>query len=129
TEATMSSEPATEHEAPAPPVAADAQENGADFEEADHINIEAAPPQPSEPDLVSLSEPIALAAAEPEAPAEPQENDSAVAPASPAIIGRYESNGASYVLYADGTIDATTQSGVFHFASMAELKVFIENKT
>lgn len=47
------------------------------------------------------------------------------APASP-VIGRYESEGTSYVMYADGSIDAQSNAGVYRFASMAELKRFIE---
>ena len=49
-------------------------------------------------------------------------------PKAAAVVGRYESNGASYVLFADGTIEAATPSGVYRFGSMAELKTFIEGK-
>jgi hypothetical protein len=49
-------------------------------------------------------------------------------PAVPAVVGRYESNGASYVLFDDGSIEAETDSDVYHFASMAELKKFIEGR-
>ena len=49
------------------------------------------------------------------------------APATSAVIGRYESEGTSYVMYADGSIDAQSQAGVYRFASMAELKSFIES--
>lgn len=52
----------------------------------------------------------------------------APAPSGPsaAVIGRYEADGTSYVMYADGSIDAQSESGVYRFASMAELKAFIE---
>jgi hypothetical protein len=43
-----------------------------------------------------------------------------------AIVGRYESEGTSYVMYADGSIEARSERGVFHFQSMAELKAFLE---
>jgi hypothetical protein len=43
-----------------------------------------------------------------------------------AIVGRYESEGTSYVMYADGSIEARSERGVFHFQSMAELKAFME---
>jgi hypothetical protein len=43
-----------------------------------------------------------------------------------AIVGRYESEGTSYVMYADGSIEARSEHGVFHFQSMAELKAFME---
>ncbi len=49
------------------------------------------------------------------------------APAAAAVIGRYESEGTSYVMYADGSIDAQSAAGVYRFASMAELKAFIES--
>ncbi|MGH6863762.1 MAG: hypothetical protein ACRECN_05745, partial [Methylocella sp.] len=43
-----------------------------------------------------------------------------------AIVGRYESEGTSYVMYADGSIEARTQHAVLHFNSMDELKAFME---
>jgi hypothetical protein len=46
--------------------------------------------------------------------------------AEPAILGRYQANGNSYVMFSDGSIEAVTQTGVYHFNSMAELKAFIE---
>jgi hypothetical protein len=45
-----------------------------------------------------------------------------------AIIGRYEAEGASFVRYADGSIEARTDRAVFHFKSMAELKSFMESQ-
>ncbi len=47
-------------------------------------------------------------------------------PPTPAILGQYEANGARYTLYVDGTIDAETAHGVYRFASMDELKRFLE---
>ncbi len=54
-------------------------------------------------------------------------NDEAppTAPSSP-VIGRYDAEGTSYVMYADGSIEAQSEAGVYRFASMAELKAFIE---
>jgi hypothetical protein len=43
-----------------------------------------------------------------------------------AVIGRYESEGTSYVMFADGSIDAHSESGAFHFSTMAELKAFMD---
>ncbi|MGA7383786.1 MAG: hypothetical protein WBW81_03545 [Methylocella sp.] len=43
-----------------------------------------------------------------------------------AIVGRYESEGTSYIMYADGSIEARSERGIFHFQSMAELKAFME---
>ncbi len=40
------------------------------------------------------------------------------------MIGTYDSGGNTYTMYADGTIDADTPAGRFHFASIEELKVF-----
>ncbi len=45
------------------------------------------------------------------------------------VIGRYESEGTSYVMFADGSIDARSTLGAFHFSSMAELKAFMESQT
>lgn len=45
-----------------------------------------------------------------------------------AVIGRYESEGTSYVMFADGSIEATSPRGVFRFSSMTELKAFMEQQ-
>lgn len=68
------------------------------------------------------------AAAEPEPGAAAPEAVTVAAREAPAsaVIGRYESEGTSYVMYADGSIDAQSSAGVYRFASMAELKRFIE---
>lgn len=76
-----------------------------------------------EPVRETVREP-AYAAAE-AAPA-PAPEASEPAPSS-AIIGRYEADETSYIMYADGSIEAQTHSGVYRFASMAELKAFIES--
>ena len=47
-------------------------------------------------------------------------------PAESAVIGRYESEGTSYVMFADGSIEAQSDAGIYRFSSMAELKAFIE---
>lgn len=46
----------------------------------------------------------------------------------PSIIGRYNSGGAEYTLYSDGSIDAETAEGHLHFASMADLRAHIETQ-
>ena len=46
--------------------------------------------------------------------------------AEPDVVGRYSSGGAHYTLYADGTIDAQSDQGIFRFASMADLRAHIE---
>ena len=47
---------------------------------------------------------------------------------APTVVGRYEANGASYVLFSDGTIEVETESGTHRFSSMAELKEHIERQ-
>jgi hypothetical protein len=46
--------------------------------------------------------------------------------AEPAVIGRYTSGNTTYVMFADGSIEAETPSGILHFASLADLKVYVE---
>jgi hypothetical protein len=79
-----------------------------------------APPEPVEPEPVLDPRPRPV----PEAPRP-------VAPMlaeSPTVVGRYEANGASYVLFSDGTIEVETDSGTHRFASMAALKDHIERQ-
>jgi hypothetical protein len=47
-------------------------------------------------------------------------------PSEPAVIGRYTSGNTTYVMFADGSIEAETPNGVLHFASLADLKVYVE---
>ena len=44
------------------------------------------------------------------------------------VVGRYESGGASYVLFSDGTIEVETEAGTHRFASMEELKAYIDQQ-
>jgi hypothetical protein len=56
-----------------------------------------------------------------------EEPATALAPAvEPEVVGRYSSGGSDYTLYADGTIDAQSEHGLYRFASMAELRAHIE---
>ncbi len=72
------------------------------------------------PTVANAAGPIAV----PEAP-----RPLAPAPAeAPTVVGRYEANGASYVLFSDGTIEVETDSGTHRFASMADLKSHIEHQ-
>jgi hypothetical protein len=77
-------------------------------------SVDPAPPLVSE----------ALPAADPREPS--PEAIPAASEAGLAIVGRYESEGTSYVMYADGSIEARSERGVFHFQSMAELKAFMD---
>ncbi len=46
----------------------------------------------------------------------------------PAIIGRYEFEGTSYIMFADGSIEAQSDRGVARFKSMADLKAYFETQ-
>ena len=48
------------------------------------------------------------------------------AQAGPSVVGRYSANGSEYTLYANGTIDAQTPLGPRHFASMTDLRKYLE---
>jgi hypothetical protein len=43
----------------------------------------------------------------------------------PSLIGRYSSGGASYMIFADGSIEAETMDGTFRFASMGDFKRYL----
>ena len=62
---------------------------------------------------------------QPHEPASEPEPQQEAAPA-PTIVGRYSSGGSDFTLYSDGSIDAQTDQGLFHFASMADLRAHIE---
>jgi hypothetical protein len=99
-----------------PDPALDGREEGAKFS-----------PEAIEPPSVDPGPPFvaeALPAADPREPSPPAVP--AAGEAGLAIVGRYESEGTSYVMYADGSIEARSERGVFHFQSMAELKAFME---
>jgi hypothetical protein len=55
-------------------------------------------------------------------------NEPAATPAGPALVRRFESGGVGYQLFSDGSIEAQTESGSYRFASLAELRAFIESK-
>jgi hypothetical protein len=83
---------------------------------------EAIEPESLDPAPPSVSEaPPAADPREPSPPAVPAASEAGLA-----IVGRYESEGTSYVMYADGSIEARSERGVFHFQSMAELKAFMQ---
>jgi hypothetical protein len=81
-------------------------------------------PEAIEPASLTPAPPFefeALPGAGPSEPSPPAARESGLA-----VVGRYESEGTSYVMYADGSIEARSERGVFHFQSMAELKAFME---
>lgn len=46
----------------------------------------------------------------------------------PAVIGRYEAEGTTYIMFADGSIEAQSERGVARFKSMADLKAYFETQ-
>ncbi len=48
--------------------------------------------------------------------------------APPNVIGRYSSGGASYMIFADGSIEAEMDEGAFRFASMGEFKQYLAER-
>lgn len=80
-------------------------------------------PQP-EPQPQPEPEPEPVPAHEPEPAPIPEPEEAAPAPEL-SVIGTYESGGNTYTMYADGSIDAKTPEGDYHFASLDELKTFI----
>jgi hypothetical protein len=55
-----------------------------------------------------------------------EERPTSAPAAEPAVIGRYTSGNTTYVMFADGSIEAETPNGVLRFASLADLKVYVE---
>ncbi|MDE2363639.1 MAG: hypothetical protein KGM42_13250 [Hyphomicrobiales bacterium] len=47
----------------------------------------------------------------------------------PSITGRYSSGDTNYIMYDDGSIEAQTPDGVMRFASLLELRRFVEQQT
>ncbi len=50
------------------------------------------------------------------------------APLQPVVVGRYNAGAASYVMYSNGMIEVETEQGMHQFASMQELKAYIERR-
>ncbi len=92
---------------------------------------ETAPEEPAAPSAAAVDE-IDVMELFTEAPApEPEarrDTPQAAPVAEPALIGRYEAEGTAYLMFDDGSIEAQSEAGVFRFASMADLKAFIEEK-
>jgi hypothetical protein len=59
-------------------------------------------------------------------PGSAREAPGATAPGEPAIIGRYTSGNTTYIMFDDGSIEAETPTGILRFASLAELKSYVE---
>ena len=76
---------------------------------------------------IAMERPNSEQGEEPPAPAVEADTERQSA-AEPQIIGHYDAHGAHYTMYSDGSIDAETPHGVYRFASMEELKRFIEGQ-
>lgn len=80
-----------------------------------------------EPELEPEPEPV-IVEEEAAASHEPEHEESVVEEADAAgrtVIGTYNSGDNTYVMFSDGSIEAQTPKGVFHFKSLDELKAFI----
>ncbi len=84
---------------------------------------EAALPSPTASDAPFLPADAQVPAPVPEPPPAPPTMADA-----PTVVGRYDANGASYVLFSDGTIEVETEAGTHRFASMADLKDYIDRQ-
>ena len=90
-----------------------------------------APPNATHEEAASVPE-----AAEPEqaviAPVATPATDHGTEPeadvTAPVVVGRYNAGSASYIMYSNGMIEVETESGTHQFASMQELKAFIERR-
>ncbi len=92
------------------------------------VEIEKAELRPSEaPVEYQQIEPEEPRREEPAGPVEAAEEP----PAGPerAMVRSYESQGVTYHLYDDGSIDADTSGGRFHFGSLDELREFIAKRS
>jgi hypothetical protein len=80
--------------------------------EDDLFAAPAGPPQPKDgPTLRSSLDPAPIPAPK---------------PATRTVVGRYASGGNTYVMFEDGSIEAETPQGRFTFASLDELKAFVD---
>lgn len=99
------------------------------------------PPQPPDEALAhpeAAPEPAMAELREPERPADDLAASTASAPAAiplpapdplqPIVVGRYNAGSASYVMFSNGMIQVETEQGTHEFASMQDLKVFIERR-
>ena len=101
----------------------EAREPAAEEATADPYAIKPLKP-PKSRDLAQDQPDVREEAAAPPKPA-PEAAANAETP-KPEVIGHYEAHGAHYTMYADGSIEAETQHGVYRFGSIEELKRFIE---
>lgn len=75
-----------------------------------------------------VEEPHAEAGVPPHATDAEPATDLASLAQEPAVIGRYEAEGTTYIMFADGSIEAQSERGVARFKSMADLKAYFETQ-
>jgi hypothetical protein len=127
--------------APSPVRATDARTRGApNMVETDDVAAPVAAPRSDEPvvalraapDVNQPPEPVRLPATRPDelelAPPARRIPEPPPVADLPKIMRKYESQGVNYTLYEDGSIDADSNSGRFRFASLDELRTFLEQK-
>jgi hypothetical protein len=83
-----------------------------------HAAVEAAPTETAPAEAEPAGAPPLAAEG---APMEP-------APQPTTLVGRYTAGGANYSIFSDGSIEAETEQGAFHFASMNEFKAYVAAK-
>ncbi len=118
--------PAVESEPEPQPEPEPEQEPESEPEARPEPSLESHAPEPPAEEAPPVEE--AQAAEAPAPSTAPQPTPSAPPAGEREIIGHYEAHGAHYTMYADGSIDAETIHGVYHFASMEELRQFIEGE-
>jgi len=52
----------------------------------------------------------------------------AAAAGQPTLVGHYSAGGANYKIFSDGSIEAETEGGAFHFASMNDFKAYLASE-
>lgn len=72
--------------------------------------------------------PVEPAGTEHQAAPDPIASDGEPDPLQPVVVGRYNAGAASYVMYSNGMIEVETEEGTHQFASMQDLKAFIERR-
>jgi len=85
----------------------------------------AAPDAPAKPEIHPEPQPEAPALLRPSLDAAPDPEPEAK-PETRTVVGRYASGGNTYVMFEDGSIEAETPQGRFTFASLDELKAFVD---
>lgn len=79
-----------------------------------------------EDDLFAAPESLRGPEAEPPTRPSPAPEPAAPKPETRTVVGRYASGGNTYVMFENGSIEAETPQGRFTFASLDELKAFVD---